>query len=547
VIGSLGARRDAESVPALSAMLGDAKKDRAIACAAACALGDIGTPEAAEMLGKWMAKVHDGVREAVVDARLVCAERLSADGKKEAAVQIFYELFVSEQQSPNVRIAAVRGRLMAIDSAEERVSAAIRIITGKITGKDRAMRAIGLEQVREGNPGAEVTRRFAALLPHLPPEVQAEMLDALTDRGDRTARPAVWEMLKTSETAVRMAALRALGPLGETSDVPLLVRSLGAAEESEKTIAQASLLRLHGPTINAAVVSELPQAAPKVRVALINLLAARRALDCVPGILPASLDADAGVRAAAMNALGQLAGVEHLHDMLKGVLRAAPGEEREAAEKAVMFVCQRIENADKRTGALLAAWSRFSDDDKTALLPALGRVGGRKVMKIVEKAIADKDPRRHDAGVRALCNWSDATVVAALSSQVKTDADAEHRIAALRALIRVAVLSDDRSEVERLDVLKKALGMATRDEERNLVLRRAGAIRTIETLRFVAPYLDRPEFAQAACATVVELARHRELREPNKAEFDKALDAVIRTSKDPAVHDRAERFRKGQT
>ena len=89
--------------------------------------------------------------------------------------------------------------------------------------------------------------------------------------------------------------------------------------------------------------------------------------------------------------------------------------------------------------------------------------------------------------------------------------------------------------------------MATRGAERNLVLRRCRAVRTMESLRFVAPYLNQPEFAQEACATVVELAHHRELRVPNKAEFDPLLDAVIRISKDADVIDRAKRYRKGQT
>jgi hypothetical protein len=46
---------------------------------------------------------------------------------------------------------------------------------------------------------------------------------------------------------------------------------------------------------------------------------------------------------------------------------------------------------------------------------------------------------------------------------------------------------------------------------------------------------------------VVELAHHRGLREPNKAEFDQALDKVIQTSQDATVVDRAQRYKKGQT
>ena len=116
----------------------------------------------------------------------------------------------------------------------------------------------------------------------------------------------------------------------------------------------------------------------------------------------------------------------------------------------------------------------------------------------------------------------------------------------LRALIRVAALPDKRSDAERLNLLKKTMTMATRDEERKLVIKRAPTVRTVESLRFTVPYLDQSAFAQEACGTVVELAHHRKLREPNKAEFDKALDVVIRIGKDPGVVDRA-KAPKGQT
>ena len=49
------------------------------------------------------------------------------------------------------------------------------------------------------------------------------------------------------------------------------------------------------------------------------------------------------------------------------------------------------------------------------------------------------------------------------------------------------------------------------------------------------------------CETIVELAHHRGLREPNKAEFDPLLDRVMATSKDEVVVDRAQRYKKGET
>jgi len=444
-------------------------------------------------------------------------------------------------------LAIVVGLDGALPAADEPGDELVQMIVDLVGEKDKEMRAIGLQQVREEAKGPAATKRFAALLPKLTPDAQAALLDALADRGDAAARPAALEMLKSQEEAVRAAATRALASLGEAADVPLLVQLLRAAAGPEKSAAQASLARMQGQCVNAAIVAELKSAKPDARIQLIDVLAARRAKDSVPSILAGSQDADAKVRMASMTALGQLAGPEHAADMLQGVLKAEPGAEREAAEKAVMFACNQTKDADKRAVPLLAAFAKLGEDDRTALLTALGRVGGPDALKVVQAAIADPHVQRSDAGIRALCNWPDASVADQLLDLAQTAKAANHRTSALRALIRVAALPDKRSDAERLDLLKKAMTLATRDDERNLVLKRARAIRTIESLRFAAPYMDKPKFAQEACATVVELAHHRGLREPNKAEFDKALDTVIAASKDADVVDLAKRYKKGQT
>ncbi len=118
---------------------------------------------------------------------------------------------------------------------------------------------------------------------------------------------------------------------------------------------------------------------------------------------------------------------------------------------------------------------------------------------------------------------------------------------ALRALIRIAPLPDGRTDQQKLQLLIDTLPLCQRDDERKLVLERAGAIRTVETLRFLLPYVDQNEFAQTACWSIVELAHHRTLREPHKAEFHAALEKVKATSKDATTIDRANRYQQGQT
>jgi hypothetical protein len=129
----------------------------------------------------------------------------------------------------------------------------------------------------------------------------------------------------------------------------------------------------------------------------------------------------------------------------------------------------------------------------------------------------------------------------------RTDQSANQRKLAFKALVRIAPLADGRDDRRRLDTVRTVFVMCSNDADRRLVLDRAKAIRSIDTLQFVVPFLDQPSLAQQACLTVVELAHHSSLRESNKDEFHRVLDDVIRVSKDATVIDRARRYKAGQT
>jgi hypothetical protein len=113
VIGSLGVRKDADSVAALSPLLGEA--DPVVARAAACALGNIGTPEAVTALSA--AKVPAECQMAVTDALLACAEQLLADNQRAEAMKI-YKTFLGDQQPKHVRLAGTRGMLACAGKQE---------------------------------------------------------------------------------------------------------------------------------------------------------------------------------------------------------------------------------------------------------------------------------------------------------------------------------------------------------------------------------------------------------------------------------------------
>ena len=104
VINSVAVRRDAASTPVLIKILGE---DPESAAAAAKALGEIGTSEAAKALTAARGKGPAPVQQAVVDGTLICADRLVAAGQRSQAITLL-EGLTGTSQPEHVRLAAHR-------------------------------------------------------------------------------------------------------------------------------------------------------------------------------------------------------------------------------------------------------------------------------------------------------------------------------------------------------------------------------------------------------------------------------------------------------
>jgi hypothetical protein len=144
-----------------------------------------------------------------------------------------------------------------------------------------------------------------------------------------------------------------------------------------------------------------------------------------------------------------------------------------------------------------------------------------------------------------LCNWPNAEVADRLLELATRSNRQEFRVWALRAYIRVATLPSDRPEAKTLALLQHAMTLAERLDEKRLTISRASTVRLMETVTWIAPYLDDPELCQSACESLVELARHRFLRQPNMDRFRPILEKVARMSKDSNTAERAKRYRLG--
>ena len=307
------------------------------------------------------------------------------------------------------------------------------------------------------------------------------------------------DLLDNSQGEVRGAAIRALGALGDKDDVPRLIKLLGEADSQQDAV--AAITRLHGEGINAALCGEMKTAAPAQRVKLLQLLVARHAIDSRATLLEAAKDGDAGVRIAALEALGQLAGPELVARLAHLVLDAKDAAAREEAERALALIAQRESKGTRQAGR--AAFESHGRPEREAkrrsCLPALGRIGGKPALKASKRpwptrirpqrggpaSAVQLARRQRGAAIGRICRW-------------RPRIPAERKLV-VDALIRVAPLPDKRPDAVRLTMLKKAMELASSDEQKTLVLKRAR--RSVRWTRCVSwlPYMDQPEFTQVAC------------------------------------------------
>jgi len=222
-------------------------------------------------------------------------------------------------------------------TADEANQEIINMVIDALKSDDPDMRAGAIGIVRE-IPGPEVTQALARELPNLEASGQVQLLSALADRGDAGALPAVIEATKSKAEAVRVAALKAIGQLGNAAIVPSLAQTAAKTGGLEQKAARESLYRLRGPKIDDAILEALPEASPEVMVELIRAVGERNITAGVATLLKTAKHEDRKVRSESFKVLRVVARPDDLPALVNLTLNLAGASDRDGAEKMVAAV-----------------------------------------------------------------------------------------------------------------------------------------------------------------------------------------------------------------
>lgn len=530
-INSVAVRKDAQSVAKLKELAQN--NDPKVAAAAFWALGNIATPEAIEFVLDRASQTNTPMPVATAIPLLRCAKALAAVGKP-AEAQVIYEKLAATGQAKGVRRAAI---VSILDQEKERADT----ILAWIGSSDADRQAIAMSRLAT-LPDADLDR-LAARLSALPVTTQLGLIEVMAARKGNAVLPFAMSLAGGDKPELRLAGIHLLGQLGDVSTVPLLVNCLADGGKTAEA-ARRSLCRLPREAVAKAMLDAIAKR-PETRRSAIAVLTDLKYYEAIdPLVAIASQDSPAAYEPA-LEALRGIADPDDadLSRLLK-LWSTVKGKHRDEVERTIFLVCQKLPDAANRDKPVLAILAKGDASEMPKCLPLLGRFGGPRVRELIEKSLADNSPEIKELGFIGLCNWPNAEVAEQLWT-IATGGDKALQQQALRAYVRVVTVKSDRPPADTLAMLQKAMKEAKTVEDQQWVLHRAAAVRILETVEWLAGYLDDPNLNQTACQSIVELAHHRFLRHPNMNRFGPILEKVARTSKDASVVSRANKYRLG--
>ncbi|NPU97973.1 MAG: DUF1080 domain-containing protein [Candidatus Omnitrophica bacterium] len=456
LIDAVGRFRSEKAVEAITPFASNDNRETRMA--ALYALANLGHPSSADILAQ--ASKAEGTYESAkaLSFYLLYAQRRAEAGDAAACEKISRELL--GHPLVHVQCAALETLVALLGNN------ALPDLLAAMKSESSEFREAALA-LADRIPGEEATKSWVNWLPQVSAPARVELIRMLGQRGDAAALPALMKALKDEDPAARIAAITACARLGGNEALPALMAvTQSTTHPAEVNAMKEALLRLPVKRTLPVVSAALYLVSPPMRVALLEYLAERRAEDQAEKVFTLAHDPEPAVRVAALRALEHVAGEKDLPRVVN-LMRIAPSEdERHAAQKSVVTLAKRVQEADQRANAVIQALDQINAQ-RAALLETLALIGGDKALDAVTRELLSPDPAAQEAALYALASWKDSSAIERLCAWLE---DASLCDMAAAALVKIIVPSEYDAQGQRSPAAYKALeALIEKTQEEDLI------------------------------------------------------------------------------
>jgi len=510
VINSVSVRRDVRAVNTLVQKLDDAMADAPV-----------------------------GVRSAVAEGCILCAEWFLAHKKAAEAVKLYDK--IREADVPDQRhLEAIRGAILA------RKSAGVPLLIKQLRSEDKERLGIGLRTARE-LPGRDVTKALASELGRLSPDRRPLLLLALADRNDSAVIPTIHEAAQSSSKDLRITAIDILIRLGDVTCVPILLETVTEDDTELEQAAMETLVRLPGKDVDADLIARLPQAKGKLQQVLIELAGQRQISEALPAVVPSLQDIDAGIRDAAVQTIGIIGQDQQTADLVKLLQKTNSSTERAGIRKALLAISGRC---GVKCIPHLRPLTQSRDNELHMIgLRALAIIGGPDALVAVTSAVKSAEPPVQDEAVRILSNWpsnwpQDSEAGRALLRLATSAEKMSHQVLGLRGYFQYLRGTKKLSNEQKVTRVVDLLSHIKRPEEKRLAIAALGEAPSSSALELLTTFAEDSAVVEEAYSAMVQIAG-QDVRGIPKDKRRQVLKMVAEKSRNNSIKRRARKTLSG--
>lgn len=513
IVNSLAVRRCIAATAQIEKLMYD--REAVIAEAAIAAMGKISTAKSAAALTKARKGLPAGLQKQVMAALIKCAGRMAADRNTSGAMKVYEALCGSGVPWPT-RTAALHG-IATLGLTGKLLAKFTRTVVWLLTGKDQRERRIGVALIRSLPRGTEITSTLCQALPDCQPYVQEQVIYALADRGDKTALGAITKFLTKGTEAkdeyVRVAALRAISKLGDSSHLPLLLERAAGAKGEEQTAAIESLVDMKGADLDRKIVEMIPKADPESRQVLIRVGGERFTKGMAAALAEAVQTGDKKVRTEAIRSLTKISDAKDLPAMVGLFVKLRDEALLAKAETMLAAAARREADPAKRAAPIMRVLPGVKDEKtRLALIRVLARTGDPAATEFARDKIRKGNHSEKQAAAEGFAKGGITEAIPDILWLVKNERDPKTHVLAVRNCLALVKHSEERPRDDKVSDLSALLSDANRFEERKMVLAALRDYPCDYALVLARAYASYRELAAEAKDTAARIAESMNLK-----------------------------------
>lgn len=376
-------------------------------------------------------------------------------------------------------------------------------ILNALSSDSKKLRETAL-RLAAGIPGTEYTTSWFGVMSKYPANVQAEIITMLGNRGDAAASDEILILLNSSETSVQLAAIKSLAKLDPENSVAAFIGLFPSANDEVISCLGQTMLWMKSEKVIPEVAKAIPRNSGNAKVALIEILAAKKATNYKEVIYAETGNSDEKVKLAVLIALASVSEKSDQQRLFGLFTSTSDPEELKAIQNALLSVAKQLETASEKNSFMQA--SENLNVDKTGLfLEILPDLGGEEALNTVIKNFKSNNAKLKKSAFKSLTKWKGLEATTMLFEIATSSSLAELNEDASMAYLR-QVNTSNAPGAQKLLLIRKIVEETKSVDVRRTAINYIGRVKSISALLFVKTYLDDKSLQQDAARAIMNIA-----------------------------------------